>query len=57
MPGGRMPGAGAAGRVRQRAQIKHISIGFYTREGRYMIANDSIISASTLIAVKIALSL
>ena len=37
MPGGRMPGAG---RARQRAQIKHISIGFYPREGRYMVVSS-----------------
>ena len=37
MPGGRMPGAGPA---RQRAQIKHISIGFYPREGRYMVVSS-----------------
>ena len=41
MPGagraGRMPGAG---RARQRAHIKHISIGFYPREGRYMVISN-----------------
>ena len=35
------PGAGGAGEprgcARQRVQIKHILIGFYPREGRYMV--------------------